>query len=190
MHSQFGEWYANVLVIAGHCCLYRVSCQARIPVHLKNPCTLKFSLPALRQRIICQKESSTCPKTSLPCYETQLRGWRNTSMRAASAVPSSGSAAWGHATNGGNDTIHPGGLLRCCAPAAGCLLLSKPAGRSCHDSWMASAKLPEIVLLVVRITPLSGTCTPQDSPLKTQTALLMKGFPTHEPSKMIHIVAW
>lgn len=135
MHSQFGEWYADVLVlIAGQCCLYRVSCQARIPVHLKNPCNLKSSLLALRQRIICQKESSTCPKTPLPCYETQLRGWRNTSMRAASAVPSSGSAAWGHATNGGNDTIHPGGLLRCFAPAAGCLLLSKPAGCSCHGS--------------------------------------------------------
>lgn len=55
---------------------------------------------------------------------------------------------------------------------------------------MASAKLPQLLQLVVHITPISCACTSQDSPLKAQTALLMKCFPMHEPSKMIHIVAW
>ena len=40
-------------------------------------------------------------------------------------MPSSGSAACGHATKGGKDTAHPGGLVLCLLPAA-CLLLSKP----------------------------------------------------------------
>ena len=42
-------------------------------------------------------------------------------------MPSSGSAVCGHATNGGNDTVHPGGLVLSLLPAATCLLPSSPA---------------------------------------------------------------